>query len=180
MREAGFDSGKCEGDCTVTVIGDGASPDKETTDVFRGTLEEVGFEVDVRNVSRDAMLTRFCGVPKQMPNVCPSVGWLKDFNDAQSMLQPTFSGDAIQPSNNSNWSLLDDPKIDKAMADATVLADADKRAQAWGEIDRMITAQAPAVPYIWDNQVNIQSTDVAGVISLFNANWDLAFTSLKG
>jgi peptide/nickel transport system substrate-binding protein len=180
MREAGFDSGKCEGDCTVTVIGDGASPDKETTDVFRGTLEELGFEVDVRNVSRDAMLTRFCGVPKQMPNVCPSVGWLKDFNDAQSMLQPTFSGDAIQPSNNSNWPLLDDPKVDKAMADATVLADADKRAQAWGEIDRMITAQAPAVPYIWDNQVNIQSTDVAGVISLFNANWDLAFTSLKG
>jgi peptide/nickel transport system substrate-binding protein len=115
-----------------------------------------------------------------MPNVCPSVGWLKDFNDAQSMLQPTFSGDAIQESNNSNWAVLDAPKVNQAISEATVIAGEGERAQAWGEVDRMIMAQAPAVPYIWDNQVNIQSKDVSGVINLFNANWDLSFTSLKG
>ena len=43
----------------------------------------------------------------------------------------------------------------------------------------MITEQAPAIPYIWDDQANIQSADVAGVINKVNANWDLAFTSLK-
>ena len=31
---------------------------------------------------------------------------------------------------------------------------------------------------MWDNQANIESGDVAGVINLFNANWDLSFTSL--
>jgi hypothetical protein len=36
------------------------------------------------------------------------------------------------------------------------------------------------VPYVWDNQVNVRSSDVAGVINLFNANWDLSFTSLSG
>ena len=40
-------------------------------------------------------------------------------------------------------------------------------------------ALAPIIPYIWDNQANIQSADVAGVVNKFNANWDLAFTSLK-
>ena len=179
MREAGYDSGQCEGDCRITLVGDGASPDKETTEVFVGAVEELGFEVDVRNVARDVMYTRFCNVPDQMPNVCPSVGWLKDFQDPQSILQATFSGDAIVTSNNTNWPLLDDPEINRAMNDAVVLDDPDERAQTWGEIDQMLVDQAPAVPYVWDNQINIRSADVAGVINLFNANWDLAFTSLE-
>ena len=180
MREAGFESGKCEGDCQLTLVGDGASPDKETTEVFVGTLEDLGFEVEVQNVARDVMYTRFCGSPEQQPNVCPSVGWLKDFNDPQSMLQPTFSGEQIPPSNNVNWPQLDVEEINEAIDEATLIDDPDERAQAWGEIDTQITAQAPAVPYVWDNQLNIQSPDVAGVINKFNANWDLAFTSLEG
>jgi hypothetical protein len=43
----------------------------------------------------------------------------------------------------------------------------------------MIMAQAPAIPYIWDDQANIASADVAGVVNKSNANWDLSFTSLK-
>ena len=43
----------------------------------------------------------------------------------------------------------------------------------------MVTATAAAIPYIWDDQANIQSANVAGVINKANANWDLAFTSLK-
>ncbi len=179
MRQAGYESGMCEGDCTVTLVGDGASPAKETTAVFEDALRALGFEPQTRGVARDIMYTRFCGNPKAAPNVCPSVGWLKDFNDPQSMLQPTFSGDQIQPSNNVNWPQLDVPEINEAIDEATLIADPEERAKAWGEIDKMITEQAAAVPYVWDNQVNIQSADVAGVINLFNANWDLAFTSLK-
>ena len=178
MKAAGYASGQCEGDCTVSIVGDGASPDKETTEVFVGTLEELGFEADVRNLARDVMYTRFCNVPEQEPNVCPSVGWLKDFQDPQSMLAPTFSGDAINSSNNSNWPLLDVQEITTAMEDAALIVDEEERAQAWGDIDTMIVEQAAAVPFVWDNQLNIQSTDVAGVINLFNANWDLAYTSL--
>ena len=179
MKKAGYDSGQCEGDCQVLIVGDGASPDKETTEVFVGTLEDLGFEPEVRNVARDVMYTRFCNVPDQMPNVCPSVGWLKDFQDPQSMLLPTFNGEAIVASNNSNWPLLDDPAINTAMDDAALIDDQTERGQAWGEIDTMIAEQAPAVPFVWDNQLNIQSTDVGGVINLFNANWDLAYTSLE-
>ena len=72
------------------------------------------------------------------------------------------------------------PEINEAMKQAVLISDPDERAEAWGEIDTMVTEQAPAVPYIWDNQVNIQSADVGGVINLFNANWDIAYTSLTG
>ncbi|MGH2954936.1 MAG: ABC transporter substrate-binding protein [Solirubrobacterales bacterium] len=179
MRDAGYESGQCEGDCTVTMVGDGASPDRETSEVFTGVLESLGFEVELQNVARDVMYTRFCGSPDQAPNVCPSVGWLKDFQDGESILGPTFNGENIPSSNNVNWPQLDVPEINDALSDAVLVDDPDERAQAYGDIDTMIAEQAPAVPYVWDNQVNIKSTDVAGVINLFNANWDLSFTSLE-
>jgi peptide/nickel transport system substrate-binding protein len=180
MQKAGFDSGQCEGaNCQVTMVGDGASPDKETSEVFVSTLESLGFEVELRNVARDIMYTRFCGVPDTQPNVCPSVGWLKDFNDGQSILEPTFNGENILPANNVNWPQLDVPEINRAMLEAETVNDPEERAQAWADIDVMITEQAAAVPYVWDNQANIRSADVVGVINKANANWDLSFTSLE-
>jgi peptide/nickel transport system substrate-binding protein len=179
MRQAGHESGSCEGDCSVTVVADGDSPGREVAEVFIGTLEDLGFDVDARYVSFNVMITRFCGSTGQAPHACPNLGWLKDFNDGQSMLQPTFSGDAIQPQNNANVSQLDVPEINAAIDDAVLTADPDERARAWGEIDAMIMEQAAAVPYSWDNEIHIRSSDVAGVVNLFNANWDLAHTSLE-
>jgi peptide/nickel transport system substrate-binding protein len=181
MKKAGFESGKCEGsECEITEMGEDGPPDKDTAEVVRSQLEELGFKVDFSLVNPDILYTRFCNAPDSMPDICPNVGWLKDFNDAQSVLDLTFSGENINSVNNSNWPLLDDPKINKALNDAALLQSADERAQAYGEIDTMIMEQAPAIPWIWDNQANIQSADVAGVINKFNAVWDLAYTSLKG
>jgi len=179
MEEAGFSSGKCEGDCDVTIVGDDSPPGSDTAEVFKDQLEQLGFNVTLQKIEHSTMYTKFCNVPKNEPEVCTNVGWLKDFQDAQSMLQNTFSGDAIVESNNSNWPLLDVPEINKAIQDATYLDDPDERAQAWAEVDTMIMEQAPVVPWIWDNQANIQSADVAGVINLFNANWDLSYSSIK-
>ena len=101
------------------------------------------------------MYTKFCSVPANAPDVCPNVGWLKDFNDGQSMLDPTFNGENVVPENNSNWPQLNVPAINKAIDDAALIDDLDERDQAWGDVDTMISAQAPAVPWVWDNQANI-------------------------
>jgi peptide/nickel transport system substrate-binding protein len=180
MKKAGFESGKCEGSvCQITEMGEDGPPDKDTAEVVRSQLEELGFKVDFSLVNPDILYTRFCNAPDSMPDICPNVGWLKDFNDGQAILDLTFNGQFINSVNNSNWPLLDDPKINKALDDAALRQDADERAQAYGEIDTMITEQAPAIPWVWDNQANIQSADVAGVINSWNAVWDLSYTSLK-
>ncbi len=180
MKKAGFPSGKCEGsECEITMVGDDSPPGSDTAAVVKSQLEQLGFEVNFQKVTHDIMYTKFCSVPSNAPEVCPNVGWLKDFNDGQSMLDPTFNGANVVPENNSNWPQLDDPKINEAIDDATLIDDPEERAQAWGDVDRMITEVAPAIPYIWDDQANIQSADVAGVVNKFNANWDLAYTSLK-
>jgi peptide/nickel transport system substrate-binding protein len=179
MKKAGFESGKCEQNCDITMVGDDAPPGSDTATVFKDQLEQLGFNVNLQKVAHDVMYTKFCNVPKNTPSACPNVGWLKDFQDPQSILQLTFSGDEIVPSNNSNQSLLDDPKINKAIQKAVYIDDQQARAEAWGKIDDEITAQAPAVPWVWDNEANIESADVAGVINQFNALWDLSYTSLK-
>jgi len=181
MKAAGFKSGECEGsDCDITMVGDDAPPGLDTATQFKGQLEDLGFDVTFQPVAHDIMYTKFCSVPAQEPQVCPNVGWIKDFNDPQSILQVPFSGDSINPSNNSNWPQLDDPKINKAIDQAVTITDEQQRAETWGKIDQDITALAPAVPWVWDNDVLVRSADVAGVANLFNGEWDLSYTSVGG
>ena len=180
MKAAGYESGKCEGpECEIVMVGDDSPPGSDTAEVVKSQLEELGFEVNFQKVTHDVMYTKFCSVPENAPQVCPNVGWLKDFNDGQSMLDPTFNGENVVPENNSNWPQLDVPEINDAINEAKLIDDLDERNQAWADVDTMIVEQAAAIPFIWDDQANIQSADVAGVINKFNANWDLAFTSLK-
>jgi len=178
FKKAGMSSGKCEGECDITMVGDDAPPGSDTATVLKDELENLGFNVSYQKVAHDVMYTKFCNVPETEPEVCPNVGWLKDFQDPQSILQITFNGEAIVPSNNSNWPLLDVPEVNKAIDQAVYVDDPDARAEAWGKIDDQIMEQAPAIPWVWDNQANIESGNVAGVINQFNANWDLSFTSL--
>jgi peptide/nickel transport system substrate-binding protein len=95
------------------------------------------------------------------------------------MLEPTFKGSNFSPSGgNNNLAQLKDPKIDAAM-DKAALLEGTERNKAWADIDKMITAQAPAVPFVWDNTNLIHSKNVNGVASEYFTAYDLSFTSLK-
>ena len=108
-----------------------------------------------------------------------SIAWLKDFPDPEPMLRPVFSGHAIaRPTNNTNFSQLDDPAVDAAMDRAATTTGA-ARARAWGRIDRMIVGDAAAVPIQWDVETLIRSKDVAGVPNVSFGSWDLSYTSLR-
>ena len=180
MKKAGYESGKCEGsECELTMVGDNITPGKDTAEVFRAQLEELGFKVSFQPVDHTIMYTRFCSVPEQQPNVCPNVGWLPDFRDGQAMLDVPWYGPGIDPENNSNWARLDNPEVNKAIEEARLVQDPAERAEAWGEVDRLVTAQAGAVPWDWENYPLSASADVAGVVNLNNASWDWSFTSLK-
>jgi len=178
FRKAGFESGRYEGP-PILMIGENAGVDRRVSEVVRDELAKLGFDVDARLVSSDTAYTRFCQVPKSEYNVCATTGWLKDFIDPYTILEPTFNGENIIPTNNVNYPQLDVPAINRAMAEAALVFDPEERAQAWGEIDKQVTAEAPGVPYIWDDQPNVRSANVNGVLNLFNSQWDVAYSSLK-
>ena len=151
----------------------------QVAEVAVAQFEKLGFKVDMKYVTRDSMYTKFCQVPGNQPDVCPSVGWLKDFADPETLLGPVFNGKNILDEGNSNFSLLDEPELNKMMDEAEVLTDPEERNAAWGEIDKAITEAAPGIPYLWDKQPMLRSSDVNAVVSQSNASFDLTFTSVQ-
>jgi peptide/nickel transport system substrate-binding protein len=179
LKAAGYSSGKYDGNAELLMVGANVDPGKAGAEVAKANLEKLGFKVRLRSVPQDAVYTEWCQQPAKKVAICASGGWFKDFNDPQSMLENTFKGSSISPSGgNNNLAQLKDPKIDKAMDDAALL-EGDERYQAWGEIDKMITEQAPAVPFIWDNTNLIHSKNVNAVASEYFTAFDFSFTSIK-
>ena len=179
MKKAGYSSGKYDGGGTFLMVADNSGPTAQQAQVAKDQFEKLGFKITLRPVTHDTMYTKFCNVPKQKVPICPSTGWQKDFPDPVSVLVPTFNGNAIVPVNNSNWPQLNVTAINDAMDKAEELTNDQERAKAWGDIDKQITDQSPAIPWLWDKTTGIESTNVNGVINKFNASWDLSFTSLK-
>ena len=180
FKAAGFAGGKYEGEGKkISLVCDDDDPGKKVCLVADQQLTALGFDTDTQFVQHDDVLGKYCGVPKNQPNVCPNVGWGKDFYDPQTLLDSTFNPASVLPENNSNYPQLDDPKLEEAFDEAELLTDPAARARAYAELNKMVTALAPAVPYVWDKQANVRSKDVSGVISEFNSVWDLSFTSIK-
>jgi peptide/nickel transport system substrate-binding protein len=179
FKAAGFSSGKYEGNKTILMVSDSAQPEKSVAQIAEQQLRNMGFKTKLRFVERSTMFTKFCNVPDSGVNVCPSVGWLKDFPDAQTMLDPTFNGENILSANNSNWPELDDKTLNAQMDKAKLLVDPKQRAKAWADVDKGIVADAPGIPYVWDYQEVVASKNVNLVQNLYSTMPDLNYTSLK-
>jgi peptide/nickel transport system substrate-binding protein len=119
---------------------------------------------------------------------CVNVGWFKDYNDPQSLLMPTFDGNAISSRGNVNWSLLNVHALNAEMQRATTLTGT-ARIKAWAKINHDISSLAPAIPYIWDTDyqtasANVNTRPVIGgkaidAIDGYYGTWNLSLLSLK-
>jgi peptide/nickel transport system substrate-binding protein len=181
MKKAGYSSGKCTGNCTVTMVSDNTPPGSNTAQVYKAQLSTLGFNVQLHPVEHATMYTKFCSVVANEPNICPNVGWVKDFNDGQAMIDVPFNSKTIaaSPTNNSNWPQLKDPAVDSALNAAKYITDPTQRAATYGKIDDQITALAPALVWDWDYETNVASKNVVAVISEVNGLTDISATSLK-
>jgi peptide/nickel transport system substrate-binding protein len=179
FKKAGYPSGKYTGNQTFTMVADNATQQMNVAEVAGQQFQKLGFKTKIKGVTRDSMYTKFCQVPKNEPPICPSVGWLKDFADPETLLGPVFNGKNILQVGNSNFALLDDKALNAQMDKAEVINDPAKRDQAWGAVDKAVTNLAPGIAWLWDKQPILHSANVNGVINVANASWDLTFTSIK-
>ena len=92
-----------------------------------------------------------------------------------------FNGNLIvKNGTNSNWGLVNHPKINAAMEAAAKVVGTKARGEAWAKIDRELVEEAVAVPYDWAKEPYIESKDVAGVGAVLElGTWDYSYTSLK-
>ena len=180
MKAAGYPSGKYTGTTTLQVVAGNNGNAPAVAQIIVGSLNALGFKTHLSEVDQSVMYGKYCGVPKQHINVCPSSGWVRDFNNPLTILYVPFNGNAIVPTNNSNFSNFNDPTINNEMTAASLIQDPAQAAQAWANIDKQLVNLAVGVPEEYDTQPNIRAADVAGVADLWNVgSWDYAYTSLK-
>jgi peptide/nickel transport system substrate-binding protein len=180
MKLAGYPSGKYTGNETVTMVGASGDPFEEDSQILEQTLKNLGFTVKYTAVEASTMFAKYCNVPKEEITVCPSVAWIADFADPQTVLNITFNGTTITPTGNVNWSQTNIPKINAAMAAAENVVGKEARGKAWAKIDEELVESATAIPFDWDKQANIEGSDIEGVGDIWNVGeWDYSYTSLK-
>jgi peptide/nickel transport system substrate-binding protein len=180
MRKAGYASGKSDGE-PILMIGTSDPPASETAEIAHDGLQSLGFDVTLRLFDQSTVNSKFCGSSSETRriDVCANIGWIPDYRDPYAMLAPNFDGHSIGEQFTTNASLFDDPQINAAMERAAPVRNERRRAKAWGEIDRRLVAQVPAIPFLWDKVANITSQDVYGVVARWNGAWDLSYMSLK-
>lgn len=180
MKLAGYKTGKYTGSDVVQVVGTSNGNDPAVTQLTNTDLTQLGFKTHVSLVDQSVMYSKYCGVPKQQIDVCPTGGWIRDFADPLTVLWVPFYGPNIVSTGNVNSGMVNNPQLNAAMKTASLVVNPTARAQAWANVDKMIVDQADAVPEDFDNQPNIEAKDVAGVNDLWNeGSWDFTFTSLK-
>jgi peptide/nickel transport system substrate-binding protein len=180
VKMAGYPTGKYTGGEAITVVGSTGSPAEEDAEIVEQTLKNLGFTVKFTLVEASTMYAKYCSVPKEEITICPSVGWIADFADPQTVINITFNGTTIVPTGNVNWSQTNIPKINSAMAAAENVIGKEARAKAWAKIDDELVENAAAVPFDWDKQANIEGSGVQGVGDIWDVGeWDYSYTSLK-
>ena len=180
IRLAGYPSGKYTGGEAVTIVGALGNPAEQDAEIVNQTLLSLGFVTHFKLVETPTMYAKYCNVPKQEVDVCPSVGWIADFAEPQAALELNFNGEYINPTGNVNWSQTNVPAINKAMKQANELLGEAAQTAAWAKIDEALVEDAAAVPFSWDTSSSIEGRDVNGLADLWNTgSWDYAWTSLK-
>ena len=180
MKLAGYPSGKYTGNETLSIVGAKGNPAEQDAEIVNQTLKNLGFNTKFTLVETATMYAKYCNVPKEEIDVCPSVGWIADFGDPQTVLDITFNGKFINATGNVNWSQAKDATLEKEMAAGELVAGKAARASAWAKIDEHIVEKALSIPFDWDKQANIEGSKVNGVGDLWDVGeWDYSWTSLK-
>ena len=160
----------------VLAVAANAPPDTDMARAAQKQLAKLGIRLRFVEVTDVALYTQYCGVPKEKVAICMNVGYFADYGDPDPLLKPTFDGTSITPTGNVNWSQLNDKAINAAITHASRLPVGSKRESAWTVVNHMIAADAPGVPYIWDNGLAVRSKNINLVASYYGLP-DLDFTS---
>jgi peptide/nickel transport system substrate-binding protein len=145
--------------------------------IVQNGLQALGFKTTIKAVPQQTMYSKFCGYVKAHVNVCPTAGWIEDFADPYAALFVPFSGHAIVPINNSNWAVLNDPKVNDAIDRASAITNTQQRLAAFATADKYITDDAAAIPEVWANNPLVKGSHVHGVLDSWNDDWNLAWSS---
>ena len=127
-------------------------------EAVRASLAPLGIRVDVRAVPIAEYGSRLGRVDEAVP-IGAAVGWCADWpgRGARTFLRPLFHGGSIGGGETTNFSFYADAEVDELIERAEEAAP-EVAADAWSTVDARIVADAPCVPWLYDNHFDLVSS----------------------
>ena len=125
----------------VTVWGQERSPRREWIDYYTDLLNKIGFKATEKIIADDIYFPTI-GNEKSDPQT-GFADWIQDFPHPANFYL-LMDGNSIQPTNNQNFSKINDPVVQKALAELAPVpgTELESVADKWRELDEHLAEQA--------------------------------------
>lgn len=111
-----------------------------TGQVLAQQLEKIGLRIELRIVNYPTFVALR---GRRKASAFGPVGWLQDYPDALSFLEPLFHSKAIAPEDSTNASFYSNPRYDELVDRAKKELDDDRRAKLYSEAQKILVSDAP-------------------------------------
>lgn len=133
-------------DTDVTVWTDNEEGQDEAGEYYEGVLKELGFNTTLKVLNADNYFTVIGN--QSTPDLDTGwVDWYQDYPHPNDFFQPLLSGESILQTNNGNFANLNDPALNKEIAELGEEQLGPEQEKRYAELDKKYMEQAPWVPY---------------------------------
>jgi peptide/nickel transport system substrate-binding protein len=133
-------------DTDITVWTDDVEPNSNVGQYYQSVLEKLGFNAKLNVVNGATYFTTLGNL--KTPNLDTGWSdWYQDFPHPNDFFGILLAGDSIHPTNNNNYAQLDDPAINKKIADLAKQQLTPDVADQYAALDKQTMEQAPWAPY---------------------------------
>ena len=156
-------------DRNITVWTDSEPENGEAT-YYQSVLTKLGFNAKLKEINADNYSTIIGN--ENTPNLDTGWSdWFEDYPHPNDFFQPLLAGESILPTNNTNFSQTDIPKLNARLAKLGEETLGPKQEGEYAEVDKEFMEEAPWVPY----GTRTESTFVSSAIDLDKVIWNPTF-----
>lgn len=128
------------------------------------SLAKAGIKVKL-NVIDSSKFYEVIATPEKQNELAIS-GWCSNgWFSGEPLLGPLFDGKRITPTGNQNQSQINDPKLNKALAEAAVIPDVDQKNKKYIEISKQVQELSPTVPLVRPKPLQMVGENVGGAFA---------------
>jgi peptide/nickel transport system substrate-binding protein len=165
-------------DRNITVWADDEPENAEATAYYQGVLTKLGFNAKLKEINADNY-TSIIGNQSTPDLDTGWYDWFEDYPHPNDFFQPLLSGESIQPTNNTNFSMTDVPAL---TAKINTLAEKplDPQQEAgYASLDKEFMEQAPWAPYGTRTITTFVSSAIDLEKVIYNPTFEDDLTSLQ-
>lgn len=134
--------------------------------VISESFQRAGIETELRGIPpQENYFADVIGRPDNEFHVMWA-GWIADWANGSAVIPPLFSSKVIptgeDANGNQNFSLLEDPEIDRLIEEASAQSNLETQYRMWGAIDEKIMDKAAIIPLLYMSSLRMAGSNVRG------------------